>query len=175
MQGFGLNKLRIERDKSGNYWIAEFSEKSADISFLQTRTNTFKAIGEIASSLAELDCSDWKLKKDIYLAFIGNLGRWVSSWRAPLRDMAIKAIESDELGSDFRAETLEVCIGSIRVIESMQSTLSVIDNDVFRKALGGKYDQLPEKDIEELKHLLYELSSAVIRAHEMECEATNDK
>ena len=174
MNSFGLSKLKIEKDKSGNYWIAEFSEKSANCSIQQTREDTFKVMGEIASSLVALDCSDWKLKNDIYLAFIGLLGRWVHCWRAPMKDMAIKAIECDEFGVEFSPERSKVCVGNIRVIESMQNTLSLVTNDAFRKALGGRYEQLPEKDIEELKHLLYELSSAVIRAHEMDAKAENE-
>ncbi len=174
MWSFGLSKLKISKDKSGNYWIAEYSENSAEPLSREVGEKTLQVLGEIAGTLIDLDCSDWKLKKDIYIAFIGLLGRWVSNWREPLIDMVIKAVESDEPGSDFSPESSEVCVGNIRVIETIHSVLSVIDNDVFRKALGGRYEQLPEKDIEELKHLLYELSSAVIRAHEMDAKAEHE-
>jgi len=173
MGTFVLGTLKIEKDKSGNYWIAEYSKERPGVSKISLTNDTLRVFGEMIDSLVDLDRSDWKLKKDIYIAFIGHLGRWVSSWRDPLLDLVIKAWEAHDLGVECWPEGSKICIGSISVIEAMQNTLCLLDNDTFRAALGGNYEQLSETDIEELKHLLYELASAVIKAHRMECKTQN--
>lgn len=174
MNNSGIAKLKIERDEKGGFWIIELPDQKTD-THPKAAKDALQIIGEMTTTLDDLHFIDMELKKDIYIAFIGCLGRWVTRWLDPFLDVFMWSNEIKENIADVSNQKRKIYLGSYQVLETIQDVLFILDDDTFRKSLGSKYKSLSDKEIEDLKSLLYELASAVLETKSLNCATNRDE